>query len=208
MDPAPEPTQTLAVLTGCAVCVSGPCRKPGGAGGCLAYALCMLRCYSSPRKARAALDGAGEWVLAKRTSAETVYDPQSVFCPGQTWCPEAIQVALQKRRFSISKVRDWVQAQAILKDKKVKGSFLVEGTLAQEYWRNVGGKATLHVNDPEDDHAGPNDPVWCHTVALSDNGLFDRYNPRGIVKTHLTQDEKPYFMRIKTVWRITPFGMV
>ena len=27
MDPAPEPTQTLAVLTGCAVCVSGPCRK-------------------------------------------------------------------------------------------------------------------------------------------------------------------------------------
>ena len=27
VDPAPEPTQTLAVLTGCAVCVSGPCRK-------------------------------------------------------------------------------------------------------------------------------------------------------------------------------------
>ena len=208
MDPAPEPTQTLAVLTGCAVCVSGPFRKPGGAGGCLAYALCKLCCYSSPRKARAALDGAGEWVLAKRTSAETVHDPQSVFCPGQTWCPEAIQVALQKCCFSISRVRDYVQAQAILKDKNVKGSFLVEGTLAQEYWRNVGGKATLHVNDPEDDHAGPNDPVWCHTVALSDNGLFDRYNPRGIVKTHLTQDEKPYFMRIKKVWHITPFGMV
>ena len=115
-------------LTGCAVCVSGPCRKPGGAGGCLAYALCMLRCYSSPRKARAALDGAGEWVLAKRTSAETVHDPQSVFCKGETWCPEVIQSALQNRRFHISKVKVHREAQAVLQDKNVEGSFLVDGT--------------------------------------------------------------------------------
>ena len=125
-------------------------------------------------------------------------------------CPEAIQLALQKRRFHLSKVKEHREAQAILQDKNVEGSFLVEGTLAQEYLRHVAGKATLHVNDPEDEHGGPNDPVWCHTVALHHNRLFDRYNPKGIVKTHLTQDtdEKPYFMRIKKVWRITPFGMV
>ena len=73
--------------------------------------------------------------------------------------------------------------------------------------RHVAGKATLHVNDPEgehggpndpeDEHGGPNDPVWCHIVALTRNRLFDWYNPKGIFKTHLTQDEKPYFMHIK-----------
>ena len=85
---------------------------------------------------------------------------------------------------------------------------MVEGTLAQEHLRHVAGKSTLHVNDPEDEHGGPNDPVWRHIVALTRNRLFDCYNPKGIFKTHLTQDEKPYFMRIKKVWRITPFGMV
>ena len=50
-------------------------------------------------------------------------------------------------------------------------------------------------------------PVWSTPPSTTASGR-PCFNPKGIVKTHLTQDEKPYFMRIKKVWRITPFGMV
>ena len=42
------------------------------------------------------------------------------------------------------------EALAVLQDENSEESFFVEGTLAQEYVRHVAGKATLHVNDPED----------------------------------------------------------
>ena len=44
--------------------------------------------------------------------------------------------------------------------------------------------------------------------AVTGAKLFDLYNPRGIHKSHLTQENKPYFPLIKKVWRITPFGVV
>ena len=49
---------------------------------------------------------------------------------------------------------------------------------------------------------------WIGLKYWSVNKLFDLYNPRGIHKSHLTQENKPYFLLIKKVWRITPFGEV
>ena len=33
-------------------------------------------------------------------------------------------------------------------------------------------------------------------------------NPKGIHKSHLSQENKPYFLLIKKVWRITEIGEV
>ena len=191
----------------CCVCVQ--CRLPAGGGGCVAYALSKLRVFPTAKKAIAALDRASEKVLAARRVSEPDHPEVKVYTKSLTWCPEAIQRALQASRFNFTRVRLKNETQDSLEDFLQEGTFLderilVEGTLAQRYLR----QGTLHVNDPEDVHNGPLDPVWCHSVAVTGAKLFDLYNPRGIHKSHLTQENKPYFLLIKKVWRITPFGEV
>ena len=58
---------------------------------------------------------------------------------------------------------------------------------------------TLRVNDPDNKHNGPWDPIWCHSVAVTGAKLFDLYNPRGIHQSHLSQENKPYFLLLKKV---------
>ena len=191
----------------CCVCVQ--CRLPAGGGGCVAYALSKLRVFPTAKKAIAALDRASEKVLAARRVSEPDHPEVKVGTKSLTWCPEAIQMALQASRFNFTRVRLKNENQDSLEDFLQEGTFLderilVEGTLAQRYLR----QGTLHVNDPEDVHNGPLDPVWCHSVAVTGAKLFDLYNPRGIHKSHLTQENKPYFLLIKKVFRITPFGEV
>ena len=190
-------------------CVCAQCRLPAGGGGCIAYALSKLRVFPNAKKAIAALDRASEKVLAARRVSEPDHPEVKVGTKSLTWCPEAIQRALQASRFNFTRVRLKNENQDSLEDFLQEGTFLderilVEGTLAQRYLR----QGTLHVNDPEDVHNGPLDPVWCHSVAVTGANLFDLYNPRGIHKSHLTQENKPYFLLIKKMWRITPFGEV
>ena len=117
-------------------------------------------------------------------------------------------MAVQASRFHFTKMRleneNQDSLEEFLQDGTFTCRFLVEGTLAQHYMR----QGTLRVNDPDDEHNGPFDPVWCHSVAVTGANLFDLYNPRGIHKSHLTQENTPYFLLIKKVWRISPFGEV
>ena len=190
-------------------CVCAQCRLPAGGGGCIAYALSKLRVFPNAKKAIAALDRASEKVLAARRVSEPDHPELKVGTKSLTWCPEAIQMALQASRFNFTRVKLKDETQDSLEDFLQEGTFLderilVEGTLAQRYLR----QGTLHVNDPEDEHNVPLDPVWYHSVAVTGANLFDLYNPRGIHKSHLTQENKPYFLLIKKVFRITPFGEV
>ena len=190
-------------------CVCAQCRLPAGGGGCIAYALSKLRVFATAKKATAALDRASEKVLAARRVGEPGHLEVKVYTRSLTWCPEAIQRALQASRCHFTKVRFENENQDSLKEFLQDGTFLherllVEGTLAQHYLR----QGTLRVNDPEDKHNGPWDPVWCHSVAVTGAKLFDLYNPRGMHQSHLSQENKPYFLLIKKVWRITEIGEV
>ena len=86
-------------------CVCAQCRLPAGGGGCIAYAMSKLRVFATAKKATAALDRASEKVLAARRVGEPGHPEVKVYTRSLTWCPEAIQRALQASRCHFTKVR-------------------------------------------------------------------------------------------------------
>ena len=122
-------------------CVCAQCRLPAGGGGCIAYALSKLRVFPNAKKAIAALDRASEKVLAARRVGEPGHPEVKVYTRSLTWCPEAIQRAVQASRCHFTKVRLEFENQDSLKDFLQDGTFLherflVEGSLAQHYLRH------------------------------------------------------------------------
>ena len=111
-------------------CVCAQCRLPAGGGGCIAYAMSKLRVFATAKKATAALDRASEKVLAARRVGEPGHPEVKVYTRSLTWCPEAIQRALQASRCHFTKVRLEFENQDSLEDFLQDGKNLHERFLS------------------------------------------------------------------------------
>ena len=195
-----------------------------GVGGCIAYALFKLGVYSSTGAARQALDTAGEAIFQRRAHEHRpsprvglFYPKAKVYTPGLTWCPEAIQHAVQAARHRLHKVypapassTHMPALQTLVESTGHSAQMLLlEGTLAQTSLRDIGGcikEITIDVEDPPPEERPE---LWRHTLAIRDGKLFDLYNPRGVHVENLhlvgnTIGDGAYMCGIAKVWSVKP----
>jgi hypothetical protein len=196
-----------------------------GAGGCIAYALFKLGVYPSIGAASQALDNAGEAIFQRRVhehkpSPRTglCYPKAKVYTAGLTWCPEAIQHAVQATRHRLHKVYPApassthmpAKLQTLIESTGHSAQMLLlEGTLAQTSVRDIGGcikQITIDVEDPSPEERPE---LWRHTLAIRDGKLFDLYNPRGLHVTNLrlmdnVVGDGGYMCGVAKVWSVKP----
>lgn len=193
-----------------------------GGGGCIAYALFKLGVFFSIDAARQALDMAGEAIFRRRSREHKpsprvglCYPKAKVYTAGLTWCPEAIQHAIQGAKHRLHKVyppRNSSSAtlQTLVESTSNSGQMLlVEGTLAQVYTRSVKGRLTQIIVDPDDPSPEENPELWRHSLAIRDGKLFDLYNRRGLHVENLwltgnTIGAGGYMCEIVKAWSVKP----
>eukprot|EP01043_Picozoa_sp_COSAG02_P006871 COSAG02_NODE_200_length_29507_cov_440.183487_16_plen_166_part_00 len=132
-----------------------------GAGGCIAYALFKLGVYPSIGAARQALDTAGEAIFQRRAREHKpsprvglCYPKSKLYTEGLTWCPEAIQHAVQAARHRLHKVypapassTHMPALQTLVESTEHPAQkLLLEGTLAQTSLRDIGGCKQSDIN--------------------------------------------------------------
>ena len=167
-----------------------------GGGGCYAYGICKLGVYRTFGEAKRALDMAGEAIYQRRArehKASTrlpTYPRAKVYNAGLTWCPEAIQHAVQGARHRIHRAwcpnSDNVDLQTLVESTGHSAQMLLlEGTLAQVFLCNVRGHLEEITIDAEDPSPEEKPELWRHTLAVRGGKLFDMYNPRGLGVEHL-----------------------
>ena len=189
-----------------------------GGGGCYAYGICKLGVYRTFGEAKHALDMAGEAIYQRRArehKASThlpMYPRAKVYNAGLTWCPEAIQHAVQGARHRIHRAwcpnSDNVDLQTLVESTGHSAQMLLlEGTLAQVFLCSVRGHLEEITIDAEDPSPEEKPELWRHTLAVRGGKLFDMYNPRGLGVEHLrlTGNEigsGAYMLRITKGWSI------
>ena len=228
MDPVPlvrrptEPEQSLTIDQ--IVAMQGVGDGRAGGGGCIAYALFKLGVYTSIGAAKKALDSAAEAIYQRRAykhkpspRAGLCYPKSKVYTTGLTWCPEAVQHAVQAAKHRLHKVYPASASsphmpalQTLVESTRHSAQrLLFEGTLAQISLRDIRGRVKEIVIDFEDPSPEERPELWRHTLAIRDGKLFDLYNPRGVHVENLrlsgnTIGDGAYMCRVAKVWSVKP----
>jgi hypothetical protein len=194
-----------------------------GGGGCIAYALFKLGVFRSIGHAMVALDIAGEAIFRRRAHEHKpsphvglCYPKIKVYTAGLTWCPEAVQHAVQAANYRLHKVHPAPNTptmpalQTLVESTATSAQMLLlEGTLAQVSLRSVRGCVEEIVIDVEDPSPQESPELWRHTLAIRDGKLYDLYCPRGLAVENLWLTDNEigaggYMCEIAKVWSVKP----
>ena len=75
-----------------------------GGGGCIAYALWKLGVFKSQKTAMATLNACAERLYQGKLHQDKDYPRNKVYIKDMTWCPEAVQNAVQSVQFMMKKI--------------------------------------------------------------------------------------------------------
>jgi hypothetical protein len=195
-----------------------------GGGGCIAYSLYRLGVFHSTGRAEQALDLAGEAIFQRRAREHIpsprvglCYPKAKVYTAGVTWCPEAVQHAVQAQQHRLHKVYPASEGGLPTADLQTLAEstaqsalvLLLEGTLAQTYSRSVRGGLEQITVDPHDPSPHDRPDLWRHSVAIRGGKLFDLFNPRGLGVESLrlhgnTAGSGGYMLKVLKAWSVKP----
>ena len=195
-----------------------------GGGGCIAYALWKLGVFKSQKTAMATLNACAERLYQGKLHQDKDYPRNKVYIKDLTWCPEAVQNAVQSVQFMMKKIltnddivqhRMPVNLQEMISEPDNR--LLMEGTLGSEYFDIKTG--SMVQTDPDDPTSSEEDPdAWCHTIGIRNGKILDTFHPNGLSVDHLRlsgNDLQPledtdgqvlrasYMHRISKVWILT-----